>query len=748
MQTIPGWSSTAEVTSPTAVVAVDGAPLEADVVSVSRELASSLPGSLLGGSGLTAASGTVVWSQPDDATDRSPTPWARRGAIPPPSGSRVVAAMGNEHGTCVLLTGRVDAADGTFADGQVSSDLVDDIDRLNRPITMQPLMNAMPPVTPGAIARYIGMSGIWIADQVLRRCGFNATPAVGVGAVVSVTAMGSMWPEVGEVTTCAAPVGGAFPVFASAPWGLCVQDVDATYTPSTARLLDAPMEILLQWPGAEAGNPNITVTFGTATLRMVLSPTLVALQAPSGTNVVTVARGAASRAIARITPTGSNITAELRTDTGAAATATVAAPAGLLANAMTAVRVLASGTARVGAARVSFPASAFAGLTHTPTAVFTLGGVSMHNIVVQPSIIGRDALTLLKEHAAAVGSAMWLDEVGRLRWVARDAIGTGPVSTLTSEHDLLDASWSDQWRDVYSGVEVTWSDVTVTRASRDSVTLWAGGGSVDSGDVVADVVHPASGEDWIMVDTSITKAGPSSTLSDFNFGLGSFTGAVLSDASGEAWAATTLVDTALRRIDWRSYAITTTVGSVPSGKNAELQGPSEAGTGVWSARFGQELPVLRGRGKFQVVKATTAAVATGPDGAAVYTHDAGWWVQTQAQAQALADWIATTATVRTPYLDDVEVNFDPRRQLGDRVVLEDRHRSGLRVTGLVFGLRHTVSAGNGTSRLSLRVTQVERIAPSLDDYDLVWSGATLDDRDTYWAGKTLDQFDLNPLARS
>lgn len=752
MQTIPGWSTTAEVTSPTAVVQVDGVALDVDEVAIVRELASSLPGSTLGGSGLTAASGDVTWSQTDDVAVRCATPWAPMGQIPPRSGGRVLVDLGDERGSCRLLTGRVDDASGSVSDGVASSSLVDDIDRLNRPVTFAPLINAMPPLTDGGVARYAGMSGIWVADQVLRTCGFYATPPAVSGTVLSATMMGSAWPEVGELSACAAPTGGAFPTFVAAPWGVCAQDVNALYTPSAARVLNAPMEVMWQWPVAgESSGSYVLLTFGTATLRVVLTATQVAVQEPTGTTVLVANRGTALRAIVRFTPSGSTLGVEIRTDAAAVASGTITPASALLASPMSSVRVYAAGSNRTGAVRVSFPSSAFENLNHDPTAVFRVGAMAPHALTVLPTVTGRNALDLLREHAAAVGSLLWLDEHGRVRWVARDVVTSGAlVRTLTSRDDLLDATWDEDWRDVYAGVEVAWSEVSVTRATRDSVTLWEGGGNVDTGDFVSEIIHPASGEDWIMVDTSITKAGPSGTLEAFNLGIGSFTGATLTNTTtgDESWASTSLVDTSLRRVDWRTYVVESAVGVIPSGQRAELQGPSTFAAGVWVSRWGQNLPVLRGRGRFQIATATATSTATGPEGAAIYTHRAGWWVQSSGQAVALADWIATTATVRTPQLRDVQVVFDPRLQLWDKVQVVDRDRSGLRITGLVFGIRHTVEQGSASTRLALRVLTVEKIAPSLDDYDVVWSGSDLNDRDDFWAGQTLTAFDDDPLARS
>jgi hypothetical protein len=743
-------------------VTVDGAPAEVDAVSVSRELASSLPGTVIGGSGLTAATGRATWSQQDAVETRSVTPWAPASGIPPAGGARVLVDLGDERGTCRLLTGRVDSSTGSLGDAVVRSELVDDVDRLHRPVTIGPLLSSMPPLTPGGPPRQVRMNGLWVADAVLRACGFYATPPAGAGTMLSVSAMGSMWPERGTCTACTNYAGTDFPQFVSAPWGgVAAQDVVAAYQPAAAgRTLDSPLEVLMYWPGSTAGTPEVRVFFGGASVRLILTSGSVIAQtitsAHTPTNVALASRGTATRAVARFTPNGANIDVEVRTNTGATASGTVAAPAGLLSTALSEVTIR-SGNAsgRVGPVKVAFIAagSAFADLTtFTPSAVFDVGSVALYTLTALPSIINRNALNILKDHAAAVGAALWLDEQGRVRWVARDRLGVGnPVRTLTSRDDLLDATWSAEWRDVASRVDVEWQQPAVTRATRDKVTVWEGsGGGLDAGDVYEEIIRPSAGEEWIMLDTSVTGLGAGSDLALFNAGEGSFEGASMVDESTdtESWAPAATSDTTVRQIDPRTYVVTTTVASVPSGHSVSAKAPSVPGIGVHTARFGDPLPVIRARARFELTPTTTTSATTGPPEAAVLTHDAGWWVQFEDQARALADWIASTTTIRTPHLHDVEVMFDPRLQLGDVVQIDDPERSGLSVRGVVFGMTQRVAPAEAATVLTVRVLSVTILNPTLGEYDAAWSGATLGERDALWSGSTLATFDANPTRRS
>jgi hypothetical protein len=756
LQAITGWDPTALATTPTAVVTVDGVAREVDDVQVSRELASALPGTVIGGGGLMAATGGTTWAQQDAVEVRSLTPWAPKSGLPPAGGARVLVDLGDERGTCRILTGRVDSSDGEFGDGVITSQLVDDIDRLHRPVSIGPLLATMPPLTPGGTPRWTWMSGLWVTDWLLRQCGYYATPPAGAGAVVSVTANGSMWPEVGTVTACSNTAGTTYPTWASAPWGVAARDVTATYTPATARMLDAPLEVMLSWPGTAAENPNVRVYFGTHSVRLTMTSGSVVAQVLNGgtpTNAATATRGTATRAVARFTPNGSNIDVELRTDTGTTGVGTVAAPSGILTTAMDRVQVVTpTSTGQVGAFKVGFPSTPFGDLAFTPTTLFNVSLVAFYPLLALPAIIGRNALDLLREHAAAVGAAMWLDEQGRVRWVARDRLGTGsPVRTLTSRDDLLDAQWSAEWRDMASRVDVKWSQPAISRARADKVTVWEGSsGGVDTGDVYEDVIHPGAGEDWIMVDQTVTSLGPSSDLTAFNAGEGSFTGASMVDVAtnSETWAPAGTVSTQVQQVDARTYIVTTTVGTIPSGKSVSTKAPSTAGLGLWASRYGDHLPVIRARAAFELTDVTTTSTITGPPDAAIYTHDAGWWVQHPDHAQAIADWLASTATVHSPHLTGVDVTFDPRLQLGDVVQITDTDRSGLSVRGVVFSLTHRLSQGDASTRLTVRVLSVSILNPTLGQYDTVWAGATLGTRDTQWGTQTLTAFDANPLNRS
>lgn len=769
MQTIDGWDPAAAVVEPSAIVTLGGVVTEVDDVSVTRELAGAAPQSVVGGGGLTGATGSITWSQDDDVTQRVHTPWDS--AYRPKSGTNVNVSMGAQDvGDPVpILTGRIDSGSGQVSDGVIGTDLVDDIDRLHRNLTFGPYMTIMPaPSTspPGSDVRRIGMSGIWVVDFCLRRTGFYSRPSILSGAVMSATMMGSALPEAGDVWSCTGSGGvGTGPHWAvpGVLPGIAATDIDVTYT-MQPRTLASPMEVVMQNGG---GNSWIWVDFGgvpgsyATGIRLYWEASLIVAQtmvAGVPTDVVSIPRVGATLTVLRVTTSGSNMTLEIRADNGNQASATITPPDGLIGVPVNTARVFCDGTARIGNVQVAFSTTAtpFASLNWTPNAFFDLIDIGMYNMQVLPYIEQTDALDLITQAATAYGAAIWLDEQARFRWVGRDALVADltPVRTLTAVDDLTEVSWSDQWMDAASEVDVSWKLPTVTVKSADTITFWQGSGDTGgAGDVTQDIITPDDGTAWIQPDLNFTQMSPAADMTEYNEGIGSFEGAVLTptagDTTAEQWSSQDDSTTTIEQISNQTWNVTTTVNRVLAGYQLNLKGPSSNALGVWPIRYGQALPVVRGRGKFVLTDQTTTSAITGPDAATALTQDAGWWVQSADQATVLADWLAARATVSSPTLDSIEVTYDPRIQLGDVVAVDDPDRSGLHVVGVVFGLTHSVSASGGASTsVTLRPVSVAVGGASLAEYDEIWSGADLADSDAPWLGDTLADFDANPLVRS
>ncbi|MFK5689607.1 hypothetical protein ACI3EY_08060 [Ornithinimicrobium sp. LYQ92] len=735
---------------------VDGIAMEVERVSVSRSM---------GVRELTAATGDADLIAPDDVTERVRTPWSRSGAWPPVSGTPGIVRMGDAgFGDVQVLTGVTDKADGSVADGSVSVELVDNIDRLRRPVTMDPVAGVMPPRIDGRqTSRYAQMNGLWLVDYVMRRCGYRATPQWGSGAVVSATMMGSAWPEVGALDECVG-TETAFPAPAAAPWGLSLQSPDAWYLPAGAThtlAASGPFEMMQMV--VDGHNPSWTAYFGSYLVRIGWVASQVRAQVVVGgttTTVATAARTSETRmGMLRVTVSGSTLTLEVRADTGGQGTGTFTMPAGMASAPLDRVRAYSAPGVRTGAVIARFPGTAnpFVGLDYTPTTLFRRGLFpAQTTLTIVPGIVERDTLSLISEHADAVGAKWWIDELGRVVWADRAWLdgGTTPVRDLTATDDLLDLTWSHDHRQSASEVTVQWQSASTTRSLEQRVTVWEGGGSgLDTG-TYEHVLHPDDLEDWLGVDTSVTLLPGSlggQGIEDLNYLRGTLLGAARVDESstgGEGWSPSSVFSAvAMRHVDPRTWVLAYTVNAAADALTARVPDDSFS-TGVWRARYGDKFPAVRARGIGHRVQESTTSTITGPADAPALVHDASWHVQLSSHAVDLADWLASHHANSQPVLHQVPVTFDPRLQLGDLVRVFDDARSRLRITGRIVGIRHVVANGSGDTFLDVQTRTVERLDVTLGQYDTVWAAAALAARDTEWSTSTLAAFDADPLRRT
>jgi hypothetical protein len=764
VQTVTGWPTSTDATTPAATATVAGTTRDADAVSVTRELASALPSQILAGDGIVGASGSVDWSQADDVQTRSSTPWARAGGWPPPPDSPVTVTAGYGTAQAPLLVGKVDDTSGSFADGDLASQLIDHVDRFRVPFSMDPLLNAMPSETDGQPLRYNGLLSSYLTDRVARHCGYYATPPADARTVISAPMMGSMWPERGSLVAAVSnATGSAFPEWVTTPWGRAVKAVDATYAPSTSHgstlLDDGTVELTVVLPAAPSGTVNVDVWWAPdggnlSGFGLAVTDTTLAVNrlSPSAGQIASVARGAARVVTMRVWWTGSACQAEIRTDTGEAdLSAPITAPGTVMGNPMHSVTI--TGPGSVGAVKVGFPTTAWADLPFTPTALFDLWPTSLNGLVCLPTIKDVASLEVLRSQADAECAAMWIDEQGRFRWMDRNVLPTRPtVRTLTSQDDLLDVEWVDDSAGVRSVVEVEYEEVVATRRWRPTVTVHQGRAeTLLAGEEIEEVIHPPADEEWVMVDADAEYAGASTGGDErFNYGRGSWVGGYHVDSAGDpvVWFAPDTGTASLTQLDARSLLHFLRVDALAASGGAVITETNPASAGLWTRWDGQGLPLIRARAKAQFVPAKVTGSPVGPSTAVSMTHDAGRFIQTEASARVLADWLAAQTNMPTPYLRNVHVVPDARLELADTVIIDDTHRSGLRITGIVFGYTITTTGGSQTQSLTVRVRSVAQLNSTLGQYDLVWADSPLSDRDTEWDGASLSTFDTDPLRRT
>src|SRR5690606_13180696 len=127
--------------------------------------------------------------------------------------------------------------------------------------------------------------------------------------------------------------------------------------------------------------------------------------------------------------------------------------------------------------------------------------------------------------------------------------------------------------------------------------------------------------------------------SELNNGLMSHYGAVVAGTGDDAdeWAQLhgSLLMTIERVTDRAFKTWIQWTGSKP----ATMKLPSEkAESFLWQVRRNENMPIVRGKAKWTLRDALTHSVQSGPRTAPEHEIDAGWWIQSEAQAKYTADY--------------------------------------------------------------------------------------------------------------
>lgn len=754
MRNVPGWPSDSTALNPTAIVKVDGVEREAAQVSFDADLSGAMPAPVVGGSGITAATGSVDWASGGSASRTPPVPWLRQAGWPPVANSRIEISAGYGDKLARLLTGKISGTNGTLSGDTESSSYEDDISNLNQPVTIEPLLDAMPSETEGVYPRYIGLVTTYVVDRVLRSCGFNATPRRSGGSIMSAPLQGSMWPERGKlVSSVNIDTALAYPRWSKTPWGVGVTGVNATYTPQfypgENGYLDKPMEVTLCLPSDTSGTCYVAVMWqGQVGVRLNISGTLVLGQVlnPSATTVCQASRSGARTVTLRVEKEGTNLRMEVRTNNGASASGVTPIPDGTWFRPVQEIRVYGAGL--FGGVQVAFPSTAYSLLGQVATAKIDVAAANRNAISALPAIVRRPGLEVLKEIAAAECAEMWIDGDGVFQWVDRTAMIARPTATtLTALDNLIDANWVDNAEIVRRDVTVAWKEPEVTRAWRPTITVFEGSGdTLQNNEPHKDTIQPDSDEVWVMVDSNVKKLWQAD-VSGFNKGVGSWTGGILINDTYTQEVTSSQLGVSMKETDPGVFTVTHTPAGIPAGDEIQLRATNNPASALWATRLGANLPVVRCSGRAVLTDKTTVSAIAGPVNAEPYTHDTGYWIQDSARAQELADYLGSSMAAPMPLLTDAEIVPDPRIERGDIVWVEDPLGSRIRVKGIVSNVSLDISEGDMSMSLSLRTLTAQTMGVTLGERDMVWSGSALSAFDAYWATKTLAQYDADPLSK-
>src|SRR5699024_2908194 len=126
---------------------------------------------------LRAASAQITAAEGPDVTETVATPWDPGTAWPPVPQSPASVSMDAGSGPVSLLGGGlVMSASGGTAGRDVSVELADRYESLNRTISWDAVAGVMPSLQEAALPRYVSMNTTSITDHILRECGWETTP--------------------------------------------------------------------------------------------------------------------------------------------------------------------------------------------------------------------------------------------------------------------------------------------------------------------------------------------------------------------------------------------------------------------------------------------------------------------------------------------------------------------------------------------------------------------------------------------
>lgn len=754
MQSVVGYPTDLTSAEPSVTIRVGGVAVTAENVSIKSTLESAMP------SNVAAAGGAVVAATGDatllPATESVLAPAGPWGGGAPSQGSGVEVEAGYNGKLVRVFTGSVDGIGGAPSSVGVDAGLIDSVDKLERRITMEPILNVAPSLTEGDWTfRRAGLQPTYVTDRLLRHCGFNATPMLSGKPVFAAPMMGSTWPEVGTLLEAsAASLPDASAAFRRTPWGLGLGNAKLKYSPNLSGLtgrFDAPFQMVFcRTPHTLiTGSATWSINWGSDGMRVWLpaSGNITALFLTNGVESgrVTMTSAAAGNADTFTVRWLTNGNVTIYASNGATATATITIPASLTTTAMTSVEINQSPETYIwGGMQASF--STYPAHEVPRTAVLSAPAL-LYSLDAFPAVRDQSCADLLTEQATAELAAMWIDEYGVFRWVNREQLtGAATSGTLTALDNLLDLPWEVPTKSTFSKVSVESLEATVIRRAKTNLKVWQGSsGSMENLDSNVEMIQPPSDEDWHQVGTPIRAS--TATVNDIRYGRGSYMGGIIiRDAVENRWATASELKQVFTRIAGGQFRITSSAEPITVTDLIEQR--------IFGVQYGsyhnEDLPILRGKARTTWGSKTTTGTKTGPSNAPALSHPVGPWIQDATELQSFTNWLADQVTVSSPIIRDVPIVPDPRIQKGDVFWLEDPSIYRVRLKVLVMGIDLAVSAGPPvvmTQSLTCRVISVERPWATLAEHDAVWADTTLSVHDAYWAAYTLAQQDAQPLKR-
>lgn len=703
-----GALTTGSVKEWTSRVLVDGVARPHVSWSLDRELTGDLPAQVIAGSGLSQATGSIVWASTDPVVRAGENPWnttmwwAKKGA-------RVEIWCGDGVTEWRQFYGVIDRTTGTLG-GSLQSRIIDEVDLLSTKISHDPLLRSMPPHQPGGAFRHMQLAPSYHLDYAMRQAGFNTTPRQEPNTVVLAPMVGGAWPHIGVLTGARSFESASTPPTNMwAPWGFAMGDAILTYQPTQYRPASDKAQITLMVGPDHAALADVTVFFSSGDYirlsvgadRSVQAQKLVGGQFQE-VATLSAARMSGAQCVSMLWAGGA---LSLRNDKGETQSTVTGGPSGTT----TTVEVSARPGAVVGGLMVNHPDTAAQEHRSSkewgnPTDSFyrrravidTLDRRHLSVIYAAPAVLSRTAQSVIDEISEALLAACWIDENGVMRWTSGTELrGRPAVKTITTRDDVLALAWEDSLLGARSSVTVTYREPSITGSSWRQVEVWRGSATrLSSGDFREDIITPGADESWIDVDPFFRAVG-ALNASIYNEKRGSYMGFSFTK-DGDYYPPGDFGQTyGYERIGPQAWKLTHTMGTLPAGVVAETRLPDvgESAPGLWSWLRNDSLPLVAAGAKVQWLDGESYVPSVNGLGPAL-EHDVGPWAAHDI-ADLIAAYLAGQTAAPMPTVTDLEIDPDPRLQLGDRVWIDSPGLMGVRLLCMISSASLSYSRDGG-----------------------------------------------------
>lgn len=751
------------------VIRVNGV-IKQGQASWGQELVSSLPETVSGTGSFPQRRGRVEW-KPPALTNKLPYEGRPGSEWLPKVGESItidaIDGLGNE---VRVFTGLIDSVTGD-AHGGVHSKIVDRIDDFNKIVRVEALTEIGAPWNQYGDIRYTSPSCAWVVDDVLRQCGYYATPPRPSGHILDAPLQGTVYlyaekpdhsnAQLFDSRSLTETDGVKWPQF----WGggtntsIALRDAYMLYKPYTGPGSGENyirLSMMVHPNHRDAAHIQATKNDGAnAFLRVDGAKRVIVGTTASGTHsagkrVFTLPSSQEALVVSAIFRNG---TVSVESSDGQTANVNLKTPIGPMAF----MDIQAGYQAAISGVQVSDPGETggHVATQWKPTVINRYGWHAWRQRIT-PSIRDENAKAVLKEFSENMLAPVFLDEHGVVQVASTDTLHAEfagiKVDTLST---VADMKWSTRLSDLRDAVEIDWHDVSITlntKTIKKNVLLYQGNQKTFTGDQVDyhDVIEVPENEEWIGRDMAaldmVAAAWEYSAVTEhpeydqFNAGEGTATGMMQTDGAigteTEKWSHPGMLTELLEaHSPWvMSYS-----GLVIDKMTTKVPEDPKISRRYW----GMPMPIIRGNGK---VRRLPSTYRLGPvDAKRILHHKLGRWNTQSGMTQFFAKWLYSITSKVHPVVHGVVIRFDPRVNVGSVVQVDSTQLHGVALEGLVVSVDHDPRTDK--SRIAMRIISTKTSLNTYRDLELAWNGASYETLQTVWAtiNGTYGDVETDPL---